>query len=145
VASLFRLYSEWLGAHAGLSAAERAPLEEECRDVRRAYRAPEGAVLIARLDGQPVGGVALRRTVQPSIAEIKRFFVTGAARGSGTGSALLDRAVRLARARGYLAVRLDSLPVMSAARRLYERHGFVEIEPYDGEHPAGALYFERRL
>jgi GNAT superfamily N-acetyltransferase len=145
MSELFRLYSEWLAAHAGLSDAERAPLERERLDVRTAYAAPHGPCLLARLNEQAAGCVALRQTGQPRIAEIKRFFVTSAARGSGIGSALLARTLRVARARGYRAVRLDSLPVMSAALRLYARLGFEEIGPYDGEHPGGALYFERRL
>jgi GNAT superfamily N-acetyltransferase len=145
VSLLFGLYSEWLATHAALSDDERAPLERERADVRSAYGDPHGPCLIARLDGRPAGCVALRQTAQPRIAEIKRFFVTDAARGTGIGSALLARALRAAGARGYRAVRLDSLPVMSAALRLYARFGFEEIGPYDGEHPGGALYFERRL
>jgi ribosomal protein S18 acetylase RimI-like enzyme len=51
--------------------------------------------------------------------------VSPAARGVGIGTKLLDRIKNYAADEGYLTVRLDVIDTNHAARRLYERQGFV--------------------
>jgi ribosomal protein S18 acetylase RimI-like enzyme len=93
------------------------------------YAPPSGALLIARIDGQPAGMVALRRKDQDR-CEMKRLFVRQAARGMRLGRALAERIILEARTRGYREMVLDTLPVMQDAQRLYVALGFRDIEPY---------------
>lgn len=51
--------------------------------------------------------------------------VSPEARGHGIGTKLLDRIKRFAKEEGYRTVRLDVIDTNPAARRLYEREGFV--------------------
>ncbi len=83
--------------------------------------------------GEPVGFalVTLRPTpyFDGPLAQLEELYVVPALRGQGQGSALLDAAVELVRARdgGEMHINVDEID--TDARRFYERHGFVNIEP----------------
>ena len=86
-------------------------------------------VLVAELDGAVAGYVKLR-PVTPLPAHAHVLLIGGLAvdpalHGHGAGRALLDAAVREARARGARKVTLRVLGSNARARRLYERCGFV--------------------
>lgn len=113
-----------------------------------AYAAPEGALLLARVDGAPAGAVALRR-LTPEIAEMKRLYVRPGHRavrtedGMSLGRALASGIVGEARALGYRRMRLDTIAAtMDAAVRLYRSLGFVEIPPYYPSPVPGTAFME---
>ena len=97
------------------------------------------AILLAISDGRPVGCGALR-TLEPGVGELKRIYVRTEARGLGVGRALT--VALLHHASHCRAVRLDTLPSMSAAIRLYESLGFQRIPAYSAANPADALCYE---
>ncbi|KAJ5388971.1 uncharacterized protein N7496_000039 [Penicillium cataractarum] len=76
-----------------------------------------------------VGCVGLRRNNE-HWCEMKRLYVQPETRGLRLGDRLVEAILAEAKALGYRGIRLDTLPDMLAAQRLYRRHGFVEIEPY---------------
>lgn len=97
------------------------------------YRRPRGRLLLARrgsgLACEAVGCVALR-PLDESTCEIKRLYIPPENRGAGLGRLLVERLIMDARQTGYTHVRLETLPVMTAALRLYETLGFRDIPPY---------------
>ena len=101
-------------------------------------------MLVARVDGETAGCVALKR-LPDGACELKRLYVRPAARGSGTGRALAEAAVERARELGYATMRLDTLPMMNAARKLYLSLGFRPIERYNDNPIPGVLFFELAL
>jgi putative acetyltransferase len=76
---------------------------------------------------------------------MKRLYVASAGRGVGIGRALAIRLIADARARGYLAMRLDTLPTMTAARQMYAALGFREIPAYRYNPVEGTTFMELAL
>ncbi len=108
------------------------------------YAPPGGGLLLAVLDGMPVGCVGVRR-FEADVCEMKRLYVAPAARGHGAGRALALRAMTLARELGYRRMRLDTLPMMHEAQALYGRLGFEDVPAYRANPVAGTRYLEVRL
>ena len=103
------------------------------------YAPPRGRLYLALAGGKPVGCAALRPLFHRD-AEMKRLYVRPAMRGSGLGRALALRIIEEARALGYEAVKLDTLPQMKAAQRLYEALGFRDTAPYNDNPVAGVRF-----
>ncbi len=118
--------------------------EHELATLPGDYAAPRGALLLAYVDADVAGCVALR-ALEPRVCEMKRLWVRERFRGSGVGKALaravLDRGTRL----GYEHMRLDTLPRMENALGLYRALGFREIPPYYANPIPGTRYMEVRL
>ena len=112
------------------------------------YAPPQGALLLALVDGQVAGCGALRPLTDVDYAnacEMKRLYVRPAYRKFGLGrllaQALFDRGLQA----GYSAMLLDTLDEMEAARGLYASLGFEEIPPYYFNPIAGAHYLKANL
>jgi ribosomal protein S18 acetylase RimI-like enzyme len=104
-------------------------IDAELDGLPGAYAPPDGRLLVARVDGDAVGLVAYRR-LDAETCEMKRLFVQDRARGRGLARALVEHLMARAAASGYRELRLDTLPQMGPAQRLYESLGFRDIPPY---------------
>jgi putative acetyltransferase len=109
------------------------------------YAPPRGRLLLARLEGQLAGCVALH-PLNGGICEMKRLYLRPQFRGQRLGRLLADRIIAEARQIGYSFMRLDTVePVMKDAVAMYRRLGFTEIPAYCNNPIEGALYMELRL
>lgn len=83
-------------------------------------------------DGDTLLGVGALKQLDPLTGEVKSMRASPAARGRGVGFAILDHIVRLARERGYTALKLETGtgPLFAAAHALYRRYGFVPCPPF---------------
>ncbi len=102
-----------------------------------------GLILLAEVDGVPIGCAALREL--GGEAELKRLYVDPSARGSGAGRLLVESIIEAARDCGYRLLRLDTLPSMAAAIRLYESLGFKPTGPYYAGAPNDSRFYELGL
>ena len=112
------------------------------------YAPPGGALLLALVDGQPAGCVAMRALPDAdhtNACEMKRLFVPRAYRRFGLGRRLAQELMDRATQAGYSCMLLDTLDDMEAARGLYESLGFEEIAPYYFNPIAGAHYLKVEL
>lgn len=118
--------------------------DQELASLPGAYARPRGRLLLARVVGEPAGCVALR-PLGDHDAEMKRLYVRPAARGMGLGRALAECVIDEARAIGYRALKLDTLPQMKTAQALYAGLGFVDTAPYNDNPVAGTRFLSLAL
>lgn len=139
VASLFREYAATLGIDLGFQ-----HFDKELASLPGEYVEPRGALLLARVGSQDAGCVGLR-PLDGDACEMKRLYVRPAFRGLRLGEMLAHAVIDAARTRNYARLRLDTLPSMASARRLYARLGFVEIPPYRFNPVEGTSFMELAL
>lgn len=101
-------------------------------------------ILVAHWNGEVAGCVALH-PLDRAICEMKRLYVRPGYRGHAIGRALAERIIAEARAGGFAKMRLDTLPMMGDAQKLYRTLGFVEISPYRFNPIAGSKFMELDL
>lgn len=104
---------------------------------------PSGRFLLATLDGEVVGcgGVQF---LDATTAEIKRMWVSDAARGQGLGRRLLAQLEDAAVAAGRRRIVLDTNGVLDEALGLYRSSGYVAIDRYN-DNPYATHFFAKDL
>lgn len=94
----------------------------------------DSVVALLAFDGERYTGFALI-VLRPAIwfdgpvATLDELYVVPDRRGAGVGTALLTRAREVLRERGCPEMHINVDEVDGDARRFYERHGFMNIEP----------------
>ena len=122
---LFRAYADWLNVDLCFQ-----DFEEELANLPGKYAAPHGRLLLARLNGDVAGCVAVR-PLEDGVCEMKRLWVEPAFLRLGIGRCLAESIVDAGRELGYTAMRLDTIPDrLKAAGHIYETLGFEEIPDY---------------
>lgn len=122
--------------------------DRELAELPGPYGAPAGVLLLALVDDEPAGCVALRPLPDvdyPNACEMKRLYVRRAFRRFGLGRHLAQQLMDLATQAGYSTMLLDTLDDMEAAREMYASLGFEEIPPYYFNPIPGAHYLKVQL
>lgn len=117
---------------------------EEIANLPKIYGSPRGCLLLARMNGEFVGCVAVRYQ-DDTVCEMKRLYVKPQHRGAGLGRHLAESAIRYARQLNYSRMVLDTLPNMTEAQSLYGSLGFREVEGYYPNPLYGVRYLAREL
>jgi ribosomal protein S18 acetylase RimI-like enzyme len=138
--TLFREYEAWFGLNLCFQ-----NFDEEVASLPGKYAKPEGRLLLALVDVDLAGCIALRKLEQ-GICEMKRLYVRDEFQGRGIGNALIEKLIAEAGFTGYKKMRLDTYPPkMAKAVNLYGSHGFRQIEPYYHNPYGEALFMELEL
>lgn len=96
------------------------------------YLPPNGCLVVAwNADGVMVG-CGMLKCLDATTGELKRLFVTQAARGTGAGRQLVEARVEAARQMGLKRLVVDTLTPNVEMRSLYPKLGFTEVfEPIE--------------
>jgi len=91
---------------------------------------PWVTILVARVEGIPVGYAALIKILQLQFArrgmDMHHLFVRTSCRGMGMGQALIAQSVEVARAEGCSVLTVGTHPENHAAQEIYLKYGFIE-------------------
>ncbi|WEH31973.1 GNAT family N-acetyltransferase [Streptomyces sp. AM 4-1-1] len=94
------------------------------------FEPPGGVFLVAGLPDGTALACGGWRTVGSTTAEVKRMYVTPAARGQGLGRGILQALEQDARHHGKTEVLLETGVSNHAALALYTRCGYALVDPY---------------
>jgi putative acetyltransferase len=122
--------------------------EAEVRDPLKKYVHPGGCILLAYINEEPAGCIALMplpATDGIKTCEMKRLYVRAAHRKSGLGRELVERLLALAKEKGFQKMKLDTLQRLQPAIKLYERYGFTHTTPYNFNPISDVVYMEKEL
>ncbi len=123
VAALLRLHLDEMHQYSPPESVHAMPIER--------LRQPD-VTFYSVWDGDVLAGCGALKQLDAHHGELKSMRAAPAYRGKGIGKAILHHLMAEARRRGYTRVSLETgrpepfLP----ARRLYERHGFMECPPF---------------
>lgn len=102
---------------------------------------PAGVLVIARLDGRPIGCGALK-VKGGGVGEVKRMWVSPDARGLGVGRRILEELEARAPGFGLATLRLETNKSLAEAQALYRSCGYIEVPPFNDE-PYADHWFEK--
>lgn len=107
-----------------------AGADAEMASLSAAYAAPRHAYFVAEAAGQVIGGAGIAPLDggDATTAELRKMYLLPTSRGHGVGARLMRACLDAARAAGFTRVYLETLESMTAARRLYQAHGFVPLD-----------------
>lgn len=139
VRQLFREYAESIRVD-----LEYQGFNAELAGLPGKYAPPSGELLLARVNGE-IGGCVALRALDGATLEMKRLYVRPSTRGQGLGKGLIEAAITSARRLGYAELRLDTLATMASAQALYRSFGFVEIPAYGNAYLPGTRFYALSL
>ncbi len=104
--------------------------QPDLRSVAEVYQSGTGGFWMAEREGRIVGTIGLI-CFGTSEGALRKMFVAAEARGRelGVAAGLLDILLGHARAKGIRGITLGTVEKLHAARRFYEKNGFVLFDP----------------
>ncbi len=95
---------------------------------------PQNETWRAETGGRIIGSISIDgEDLDEGIAHLRWFIVSNTMRGAGVGESLLTRALDFCDKHGFEQTHLWTVKGLDAARKLYEKHGFVLAEEYFGD------------
>lgn len=105
-----------------------------------------GCILVALVNGKPVGVVALcRMEYQDYDYELAKLAVDPEVRGTGLGEAICRAAIERAKSLGAKKLFLESNTLLKPAINLYRKLGFTELREYHPAYERGDIQMELNL
>ncbi len=115
--------------------------DAELKDLEYKYGLPYGRLYLVYWDENLAGCIGLRK-IDNDICEMKRLYVRPAFRKKGIGDYLVKKIIEAAKEIGYSKMRLDTLPFLKGAEKLYRKNGFYEIPCYNNSPMDNSIYMQ---
>lgn len=138
-AALFREYQQFLSVDLCFQG-----FEDELANLPGKYAQPSGAILLAEVQEQIVGCVAVR-PIEGQICEMKRLYVKPSAQGQSAGRLLAEAIIKKAKLLGYTKMQLDTLKRLDTAISLYLKLGFTKTDAYYPNPLSEVVFLELEL
>jgi len=146
IKTLFKEYTDMLVYNDPVFAKylDQQNYDKELEDLEKKYGLPMGRLYIAFKEDEVVGCIALKQMDNES-GELKRLYVKEQFRKCGIGSILVDKIISDARMIGYSYLKLDTLPFLDSAIRIYESKGFKRIAKFNDSPMDSGIYMQLKL
>jgi ribosomal protein S18 acetylase RimI-like enzyme len=117
--------------------------DSDLDNIEDVYINNKGDFLVG-MQGDEIVAIGAIRKVSARRGEIKRIRVRRDCQRQGYGQTILLKLMEIAAELGYIELRLDTVAKNTPARRLFEKHGFLEIHrgkvgPYE------LIFYDKRL
>lgn len=120
-------------------------LHADIRNIENIYQSPGGNFWIMIENGAVIGSIALKILNKiDKIGEIKRYFVLPFYQGKGIGKILIEHLLLNAQKNELHILRLDTMRKFIAARNIFGKYGFQEINKYN-ENEIAEIFMELNL
>jgi GNAT superfamily N-acetyltransferase len=135
---IVELHGTYYAEHWSLELYFEAKVAAELGEFLSRFDAGHDGAWYAQVESQVVGGIFIDGSrAADEGARLRWFIVDPAYQGHGLGRRLMDVAMTFCRGKGFRRVYLTTFEGLTAARHLYEKHGFVLIGEEDGTHLTG--------
>lgn len=134
------LNETWIAKHFRLEPKDREALDHPQTSILD----KGGHILIAELEGEPVGCVALLPMADGGF-EVGKMTVSEDARGTGLGRRLMEACIARARALEAPRLYLETNSTLAPALALYRSAGFVDLPPQPTPYSRADVWMELNL
>ena len=103
--------------------------DPELDNMYETYNGNGKRYFVMEVYGEIVGGagISMLRNGPDTICELQKMYFLPVARGRGLGAKMIKVCLGFAKEQGYAQCYLETLPEMIAARKLYKKIGFSEL------------------
>ncbi len=134
IARTVEMLHGYMHAHFDFGLAFESRIASDLIEFMARIESPANGIWRAEIGGRIVGSISIDgEDLGDELAHLRWFTVADGMRGTGVGEKLLAAALAFCDRRGYRETQLWTVKGLDAARRLYERHGFVLAEEYEGD------------
>jgi len=134
IGRIVEMLGSYMTEHFGFGAAFESRIAADIAEFIARADSPRNETWRAESNGRIVGSISIDgEDLDDGLAHLRWFIVGEEARGGGVGADLLMRALDFCDERGYRETHLWTVKGLDAARKLYEKHGFILAEEYYGD------------
>ena len=104
--------------------------DKALEDLYTVYQKDKAIYFIVEYNGVVLGGggIAALDNFEGNTCELQKMYFLPEARGKGLGAKMIEKCMKKAKEFGFEQCYLETLPYMTAAKKLYKKNGFSQID-----------------
>ena len=94
------------------------------------YQKPKSVYFVVTYKKEIVGGAGIAQldNYSGNVCELQKMYFAPITRGKGIGKLLIEKCLQSAKTFGFESCYLETMPYMDAAKALYRKNGFKDLE-----------------